>query len=325
MSGTKLSQIAAAASPPALTDEIVGVVGGTTDKLYTVAQLATVIGGRTKLTGNTVFYVTAAGSDSTGDGSSGNPWATPQFAANWVSANIDGQAFGAQINIGVGTFVGVGVQPMLGLAYLEFMGAGPTSTTLGFSTVAAPFSINGACVELQTPVGCVVYVHEITLDCTNSPGDGFGIYVTGFNQLWTSDPANPFGGGDVTWKVDSDSICVAVFAGYYSDNESGGGGLPYTIDAAASAQLFRFVQGLAFSGIQIGGGYTILGTPAIQDEFFNIQDLCDVQVYASFSGSATGTQGSVASNAVLSTFGAGTSYIPGDTNTVTVSGGGQYN
>lgn len=36
---TKLSQIAAASNPPANTDQVVGVTGGTTDNLFSIAQM----------------------------------------------------------------------------------------------------------------------------------------------------------------------------------------------------------------------------------------------------------------------------------------------
>lgn len=44
MTVQKLSQIAPAGSPPALTDQIVGVTGGTTDNLFTLTQIQTTIG-----------------------------------------------------------------------------------------------------------------------------------------------------------------------------------------------------------------------------------------------------------------------------------------
>ena len=45
--------------------------------------------GRKILTGNTVFYISNAGSNVTGDGTSGNPWQTPQFAIAFVQQHYD--------------------------------------------------------------------------------------------------------------------------------------------------------------------------------------------------------------------------------------------
>ncbi len=44
MSNVKLSQIAAASSPPGVSDQLVGVSGGTTDNLFTLTQISTTIG-----------------------------------------------------------------------------------------------------------------------------------------------------------------------------------------------------------------------------------------------------------------------------------------
>ena len=47
------------------------------------------IGVRTQLTADRTYYVATTGSDSTGDGSSGAPWATIQYGVDWIATNID--------------------------------------------------------------------------------------------------------------------------------------------------------------------------------------------------------------------------------------------
>src|SRR5215472_1609111 len=100
--GTKLSQFDHSPSPPAATDVLVGVQSPNSaphDFLYTVAQVASAIGPllppvRTILTQPTSYYVNAStGSDSTGNGSSGNPWQTLTKANHFLQTNID---FGGQ-------------------------------------------------------------------------------------------------------------------------------------------------------------------------------------------------------------------------------------
>lgn len=44
---------------------------------------------RTILTNNLTVYVSPSGNDNTGDGSQGNPWATIQYARNYVQQNYD--------------------------------------------------------------------------------------------------------------------------------------------------------------------------------------------------------------------------------------------
>ena len=41
------------------------------------------------LTANQTYFVSTAGSDTTGDGSNAKPWATGQHAWNYIGANID--------------------------------------------------------------------------------------------------------------------------------------------------------------------------------------------------------------------------------------------
>lgn len=57
MAVLKLSQIAAAPAPPALTDTVIGVGGGTTDYQYTLAQLQSSVGALIPATSNLTFYV----------------------------------------------------------------------------------------------------------------------------------------------------------------------------------------------------------------------------------------------------------------------------
>ncbi len=53
---------------------------------------------------NRTFYVATTGSDTQGDGSSGNPFATPQQAYDYIADNIDGGGDWVKIHIGNGTY-----------------------------------------------------------------------------------------------------------------------------------------------------------------------------------------------------------------------------
>lgn len=75
--------------------------GGTTKQVP-----ASSVGGRKLLTANTVFNYSLAGSDLTGDGSAGNPWATPQHAANVIGQTIDAAGFVVTVLGAPGTYQG---------------------------------------------------------------------------------------------------------------------------------------------------------------------------------------------------------------------------
>jgi hypothetical protein len=62
-------------------------------------------GARTVLTEGTTFYVNGTtGSDITGDGSSGNPWAHPQQAYDYIVENVDGGGNWIKVKIADGTY-----------------------------------------------------------------------------------------------------------------------------------------------------------------------------------------------------------------------------
>src|SRR5262249_18492498 len=57
-------------------------------------------------TAASVYYVSATGSDATGDGSATKPWATLQHAVNWVQANVDFAGRTVTIQLADGTYSG---------------------------------------------------------------------------------------------------------------------------------------------------------------------------------------------------------------------------
>jgi hypothetical protein len=59
---------------------------------------------RKKLTANTTYYVATTGNDTTGDGTSGNPWATIQKAYDYIVANLDVAGYTVTIQVADGTY-----------------------------------------------------------------------------------------------------------------------------------------------------------------------------------------------------------------------------
>lgn len=91
-------------------------------------------GGRTKLTADANYYISTTGSDTTGDGSIGNPWATPQHGVNVVAVTLDAAGFAINFNIADGTYPGpqVGVMP-LETGIMNFTGSSADPTKVIFT------------------------------------------------------------------------------------------------------------------------------------------------------------------------------------------------
>jgi len=79
--------------------------------------------GRQVLAATLDLYVSTSGSDVTGNGSIGAPWATLQFALDYISTSLD---FGGQnVNLHIvdpGTYVGASVKSMVGGGQLNIFG-----------------------------------------------------------------------------------------------------------------------------------------------------------------------------------------------------------
>jgi hypothetical protein len=120
---TKFSQIATASSPPASTDTVIGVGGGTTDRQYSISQLSSAVGGFLPAGANLNFYVSTSGSDSNSGTTSGSPFATIQHAVN-VAAGYNYQGrYAPTINIAAGTYT---ISSTINLPELQNLGSAAT-------------------------------------------------------------------------------------------------------------------------------------------------------------------------------------------------------
>lgn len=184
MSVKFLSQITQAGSPPASTDFLVGVGGGTTDLLYTLTQVgstlntfAFVVG-----SGNTLnFYVSATGSDSNDGLTVGTAWATPQHAVNYISANVN---FGGGIvilNIGIGVFPGVGIPTFVGGGIFQIYGAGSSSTTLTGGDNDGVLNL-GEVITVNVQNQSTIAFQGVTIQAS-AVSPGFAVYATGINAI----------------------------------------------------------------------------------------------------------------------------------------------
>ena len=104
--------------------------------------------GRVTLTANTTYYVSTTGNDSTGNGSSGNPWLTLQHAWN-VITTFDLGGYTATIQLADGTYTGglfVSSAPIGGNVVINGNTTTPanvivTSSSLATIRIACPIQV----------------------------------------------------------------------------------------------------------------------------------------------------------------------------------------
>ena len=261
---------------------------------------------RVLLSTATAFYVSTTGSDSTGTGTSGAPWATLQHAATYVYNNLDLAGNTVTINVANGTYTGGVLVPG------SFTGAsGPLGVV---------FSGNTA-----TPASCIV---DVTGAACFAAVNGARFLVTGFRLISTSGSAPAgyglyagAGGSEIGFDHIDFNACTSHIATANGGQAStSGAASPYSISGAASTHLFANPAG----NISIQGAVvTLTGTPAITT-FASAEDLSVITANGvTFSGSATGQRYSVQGNSVIDTNGGGASYFPGNTSGGTATGG-QY-
>lgn len=152
--------------------------------------------GRAVATANLNYYISTLGSDSN-PGTLALPFATLQRAMNVISATVDGAGFPAIVNIGAGSFAGVGCKPTIGLGNLFFKGAGSGSTTITQGPNDGEFNF-GENFTVSTKVGAQVSINALTMQIADGFG-GVATYVAGAD-VFLGDPISN-GGPDLIFDV----------------------------------------------------------------------------------------------------------------------------
>lgn len=271
MAVRKLSQITAASSPPAPTDQIVGVGGGTTDQLYSVSQISLAVAKRQKLTANLTLYYRSDGSD-TNNGLTDSPsgaFLTVQAAYNHAVSFYDFSGFTITIQAGneAGTvsFGGVDLTTSwTGGGALVFSGNGSSANTIwgdNGTTNSDAFLVN-------TSLPSSVTLQELTL----TSGNGNAINHQGFGIVNVGTDVN-FGAVNQSHiQIFSSGATVNLLSNY---TISGGGNFHWNI-------------GPGSLGSEVPITVTLTGSPS-----FNVFARCDEggEVFApqiTFSGSVGG-------------------------------------
>jgi hypothetical protein len=260
---------------------------------------------RTPLTTATTFYISTTGNDSSGNGSSGNPWLTPQHAYNVLSSLYDfgGQAVTVQFADGTYNITGGALNmtgPWTGGGTLTFQGdlATPDNVVINVSGTGTIAFLN-SCI---LPGAVTLEGMKITgaTDCIRNANSG----VINFQSI-------DFG------SVSGHHIAAVVGGAEVSAIGS------YTISGGAQFHIFGNNGGF----IRVLGTtltVTLTGTPAFSGAYAGVQSNAIINGNGpTYSGSATGPRYSAILNGTIFTNGAGPNFFPGSTAGST-SSGGQY-
>lgn len=254
---------------------------------------------RERLNAPFTVYVAPSGSDTTGDGSSGNPFASLQRAFNFANSTFD---FGGQtvtIQLADGTYA---------------QGLQAAGAAIG-STVQTPIVIEG---NAANPANVVI--HVTGLDCITAQ-NGAGLMVQNLTLRSTASGGSGgaglaaiFGGllmfQNVNFGACSAEHCFATQTGQVIAAGN------YTISGGASSH-FSVASGGYGQMSSAGGGVsaiavTLTGTPAFPGGFAAVENSTLVAQLNTFSGAATGPRYAASINGVINTGGNSATYFPGN-------------
>ncbi len=249
---------------------------------------------RISLTTSVNYYVATTGNDTTGDGSAGNPWATPMKAIKWVTDNVDYCRMSVTINIGAGTWNGqrIIIKPQTGGGLLYLLGAGAGQTFLSWNG-----SDGNATIETwgaQTFLGGFTVSNTGAWDC---------IHVTrsSFCQLGVIE----YGVAGAN-HIDVDSCSMAMILD------------DYIISGGAKTHIAATINGTCSI---YSGTATLTNTPNFANSFIQASECGSVQALGNYSGSATGKRYDAHNNGVIYTAARGATFLPGNAPGITYNGG----
>lgn len=254
---------------------------------------------RIRLLANQTFYYSPTGNDSTGDGTSLNPWATIQFAMNFVYTNYDVNGFKV-------TFLSTSASATYNqTAIMPGLLVGQPSSTDAVVVDLALSTLNGTGVGIGVVNGANIMVQNANLKG-----------AAGCNVLQASRGNIQIGSG-ISFDASPGATHISIGAGGLVSALNN-----YTIKGGADYHWAGTGNSLAsFSGRTV----TITGTPSF-GALFCFSEWCSVVLCSgmTFVGSATGTRYNANMNGVIDTNGAGPNYLPGNA-AGSITLGGQYN
>ena len=254
---------------------------------------------RTVLTANRNYYVSTTGSDSNNGTSVGTPFLTLQKAIN-VAQTLDLNGYNVTINVADGTYTsGVTIsQPFVGGGNVSLVG---NTTTPSNCVISAAANNVILCQNFAT-----IYVSGFKLQTSGGNPNNL-ILASNGGQVYINSNMN-FGATSSAQHL----FAVGVSSGIFISAS-------YTVSGNANSHFIAINGG--YLGIQNSITITISGTPAFGVGFaFTNYGLLNIP-NITFSGSATGSRYASTYNGFISTNGAGTTYLPGNSAGSTSNGG----
>lgn len=247
-------------------------------------------------TGGPTLYVSTSGSDSTGDGTFGNPFATATKAYNvGLTYDLAGNNFTIQFLDGTHTN-GLSVNaPLLGGNLILAGNSGATTNVVW--SAATPFSLRAAGMS-------------VTLQNMRVSGSAVGLTCDHPGALMTVGAGMSFAGSPSAYHI------------YAANGGKIGGGNSMTFASGAGFALGAVSGIIEFANLTM----TMSGTPAWSGSFARFVNNATIVLFnVTMSGSATGSRYTGSTNSVLDSGGAGTAstYFPGNSNGTTGTGAQQ--
>ncbi len=251
---------------------------------------------------DTTFYVSTAGSDSTGDGSSAAPWATIQKAADFLAEYVDAAGFTITIQLATaGTYNGAVSfsKPIAGV------GNGNPVVILGSVGSGASYIVQNTSGTALSSSASVVEISGLTII-------GTGSMAAACITASTTGGIIKIGAG-VIFGATQGTHMLAYYGGFINVEASytiSGGGTIHC--SAASGGIILFTQLITV---------TVSGTPAFSSYFVTAVAAAIDCRSVTFSGSATGTRYFANVGGTINTNGGGANYFPGNAAGSTANGG----
>ena len=258
----------------------------------TAAAARVNLGVRDVLSENRTYYVRTDGSDSN-DGltnSAGGAFLTLQKALD-VVATIDFNGYTTTIQLGDGTYSST---------------TATVPVTVGQAT-AAKLVIQG---NSSTPANVVLDNSTAWSGAINtSPGARVRV-----KDLKITGGTNTYGlSVKRTGLIEFTNIDFGAVGHSHINAEGAGAAIvqvgAYAISGGATVHWYAQLSGQISAQI---GARTLTGTPAFSNTFAQALNLGSIIVQSTFSGSATGKRYNAATGGLIETYGAGTSFLPGN-------------
>lgn len=250
--------------------------------------------GRLVLTADTTFYVSTTGSDTTGSGTSGAPWATVQKAVDYITGYIDPSQYQVTIKLADGTYT------VTSTIFLRPNSFAKPPIILGNTSTPANVvvSLSGGGDLWQMAYGGAWIIKALKYTATS----GNGTYVKAGSLILDNCVLGACAANTV-FALLNGAITVqggTTITGTHSVN---------VFVTRLGGNIYIAAQNITFSSATCTLVYLFSGT-----------------IYAlglTFTGTFTGQRYSVNGNGVLETGGSGVNYFPGTIAGATTTGG-QY-